>query len=226
LTNGQFITERVQGSGDMVSETRDVQGFDRVRFDAFGNLEIVQGEQEGLVIETQPNLLPYLTSEVRGDQLVIEIKPHVSITPLSTIRYQLRVKDLRDLEVSGAGFIGMNSLNTDRLIINSSGAAGVTISDLLASTLDANLSGTGKITVSGTVDTLQVDVNGAGSFYGAELSSKDADVALSGLGGATVWMTDSLDAQVSGVGSIQYYGNPAVTKKVSGIGSVVNKGDK
>jgi hypothetical protein len=226
LTNGQFITERVQGSGDMVSEPREVQGFDRVRFDAFGEMEIVQGEQEGLVIEAQPNLLTYITTEVRGDQLVIGIKPHISVTPLPTIRYQLSVKDLRDLEVSGAGLVRMGGLNTERLTINSSGAAGISISGLQASALDANLSGTGRITVGGGVDTLQVNVSGAGGFDGAELSSKDANIELTGIGGATVWVTDSLDALVSGVGSIQYYGNPSITKQVSGIGNVKSRGDK
>ena len=107
--------ERVQGSGDMVSEPREVQGFDRVRFDAFGEMEIVQGEQEGLVIEAQPNLLTYITTEVRGDQLVIGIKPHISVTPLPTIRYQLSVKDLRDLEVSGAGLERMRLSISSRI---------------------------------------------------------------------------------------------------------------
>ena len=49
---------------------------------------------------------------------------------------------------------------------------------------------------------------------------------ISGLGSATVWATETLDASISGAGNIEYYGDPQVTKQVSGLGNVEGKGEK
>ena len=47
-----------------------------------------------------------------------------------------------------------------------------------------------------------------------------------GLGGATVWATENLNANISGAGNVEYYGNPDVTTKISGLGNVTPKGSK
>ncbi len=55
---------------------------------------------------------------------------------------------------------------------------------------------------------------------GSRLSSARSTVKLSGVGNATVWASESLDATLSGAGVIEYYGDAKVTQKVSGLGVI------
>ena len=54
------------GSRNVISETRQVSGYDRVEVSGGGTLEIVQDGTESLTVETDDNMMPYVTSEVRG----------------------------------------------------------------------------------------------------------------------------------------------------------------
>ncbi len=218
--------EIVKGSGTMTTEERQVSGFNRVVFSGFGDMEISQGETESLVITADDNLLPLITTQVRAGELEIGLKPGVRMLPVGTIHYQLVVKDLERLVVSGAGKVNVAALNTDQLKITNSGASGINLDNLQTSRLEAVLSGTGSITADGTADYLDVNISGAGGFNAADLHSQQAVVHISGLGSATVWVDEQLDASISGAGSINYYGNPVVKQKITGLGSIRKQGDK
>ena len=225
-TNSTGSGQRVTGSGIVTSEDRPVTGFSRVKFTTLGEAEIVQGDTESLTIEAEENLLPYITSQVRGNELVIGTLPGVSLTPTKTIRYKLSVKDLSAIDVSGLGRVSLAGLNTDSLSITGSGAAGVDLENLQANSLDTNLSGAGTVTVTGIVDRLMVRISGAGGFKGGDLQCQTANVSIPGLGNATVWVIQNLDVSITGAGSVDYYGSPNVTKHISGLGRVNSLGEK
>ena len=72
LVLGACDTLRViEGSGDVVTETRAVSGFDRVILGGIGELTLIQGEEESLEIEAEDNILPQITTEVRDGTLTI-----------------------------------------------------------------------------------------------------------------------------------------------------------
>jgi predicted small secreted protein len=48
----------VQGSGNIVTQSIDVGGFDQVGLTTIGNVYIEQGDTESLTIETDDNILP------------------------------------------------------------------------------------------------------------------------------------------------------------------------
>ncbi len=78
----------------------------------------------------------------------------------------------------------------------------------------------GSLEATGKVDTLDVSVEGMGSFKGDRLQSQNATVSLDGVGSANVWADGTLNASVNGLGSINYYGKAQVTKSVDGLGNV------
>lgn len=221
---GEIVT--VNGSGILATENRPVSGFDRLRLTGIGEVEITQGASESLEIETDDNLLPYVTSEVRGDELVIGLKPGTRLGSVKQIRFRVVVKDLEKVIIAGAGKISVASLKTDRLAIESPGAGGLKLTGLETDHLLVDLSGAGSIEASGIVQTLDVKINGAGSFQGADLRSRDADVSITGLGSATLWTTDNLNVEISGAGSVNYYGDPKIERVIKGLGSLNNLGQK
>jgi len=216
----------VRGSGNLQTEERSVSGFDRVSLSGLGNLNIVQGDEEGLTIEAEDNLLEYITTEVVNGELQLGIRDGVNILPTKEIRFDLKVKELKEIAVSGAGNVKADSLRADDLSMSVSGAGNVDIQDLQATTLKIRSSGTGNFDLAGKVDEQEVSISGAGNYRAADLESSSASLTISGAGNSTLWVKDSLTVKISGFGRVEYYGDPKVNQDISGGGSVKNLGNK
>ena len=78
----------------------------------------------------------------------------------------------------------------------------------------------GSVDVAGTCTDQTVSLSGAAQLQGLTLEQHTLTVKLSGVGNATVWASESLDAALSGAGVIEYYGDAKVTQKVSGLGVI------
>lgn len=218
----------VAGSGKVITQSREVQGFLAISITVPAEVLIQQGPAETVRIEAEDNLLPQLSTEV--DQGTLVIKNTVTswnerVSASKPVRITITVKDLNKLELSSAGDVRIEKLNTQALSITVSGAGSLTIEQLTTPQLDLRLSGAGSITASGEAADLQLSISGVGSFDGANLLSKTANTNISGAGGATVHPSDELIARISGTGSIDYYGNPKLTRHVSGLGSVNQVGE-
>ncbi len=228
------------GSGEVVTEKRDVRDFDSVKLTGAGTIFITQTGEESLSIEAEDNILPLLTSEVNGRQLELGVEHGAHLGKHAPIRYYLTVKDLRGLSVSGAGNVQLSTLTTDtlRIMISGagdlqtpaltagtleiaiSGAGKVAVNSLTANTLDVVISGTGSVTLAGHAARQTVSIPGAGSYHAEELVTDQARVKVSGAGSATVNARETLDARISGIGSIRYAGQPSLTQTKSGLGSI------
>jgi len=219
----------VNGSGNIVTESRPVSDFTAVDFSGFGELTIVQGETEALTIETDDNLLPYLKTTVSRGTLTIGFDDGIwipLIRPTDSIRYQLTVKSLTALDLSGAGTVAAAQLTADKLTLSESGAGQITIDQLTATDIIVDMSGAGAMDLAGQVAQQTVELSGLGDYQAGDLASESATVSLSGAGEATVWVTEQLDAEISGAGTIRYYGSPQTNAETSGIGKVESLGDK
>lgn len=215
----------VVGSGSTETEEREISNVEGVTLASVGDLRITQGDEEKLVITGDGNVLPLITTEVRNGVLTIGSKSTLWVPVITRLRYDLTVRDLNSLHLSGAGNAEMDGLETGDLDLAVSGAGNLAIKNLQADQVTAHLSGVGNVELSGKAARQVVTLSGAGNYSGAELETGAADVSLSGLGNATVWATESLDATISGAGNIEYYGDPEVNSKVSGLGDVSGKGD-
>jgi putative autotransporter adhesin-like protein len=208
------------GSGNVISESRDVGDFTEVVLSGVGQLHIAQTGSESLTIEAEDNIVPLLTSEVRGQRLVLGTEPGAHFSPKRPIRYTLTVKDLSAIRISGAGNVDVPALGTASLRLELSGAGNLTVTGLAADSLDVSLSGAGSATCAGEVRSQDVRISGAGSYHGDDLASVNARAVISGTGSAQLRVSEQLDARVSGVGSIVYSGNPTLRKSISGVGHV------
>jgi hypothetical protein len=216
----------LRGSGNLVTEQREVSGFDRLEFGGVGTMTIRQGDVESLTIEADDNLIDHITTRVIGNRLVIEMEKNFNVGGMTRIHYDLVVKDLSRLTLSGFGDITMDELNTDSLTVLLSGSGNLTLADLQAESLDVTITGFGNSEFAGEVKDLQVIIKGAGSFKGGDLRSQTARVEVSGFGNATVWAERDLDVEITGSGNVSYYGLPDVTQNISGFGRLESLGNK
>jgi hypothetical protein len=106
--------------------------------------------------------------------------------------------------------------------LNLSGAGKITVTGISGPRLTVTVSGTGMLSATGTVTGLDVTVSGAGLAQLSQLTARDVHAVVTGSGLIKVTATASLDAAVPGTGAITYSGNPAqVTTSVTGTGTVV-----
>jgi hypothetical protein len=217
------------GSRRLITEDTEVGSFDKVYFSTIGELTVRQGDRESLTIEAESNVIRRITAEVKDETLYIDMRsvfPWWGVVPTKPIKYDLTVRDLAALDLSGVGGIYAGAIDTDRLDLNISGAGEIIIRALNAETLVVEHSGVGKCELAGEVIRQEIMLSGAGECEAADLESETADVEVTGVGKATVWAKERLDISLSGAGSVGYYGDPTVTQNVSGVGRVRSLGSR
>jgi hypothetical protein len=192
-----------RGSGQLATGSREVSGFSKVELSGSGELTIQKTGTESLSISAEDNLLPRLTSEVSNDTLVLGTKPNTTILPGRPITNSVTVKDLTGVAVSGSG--------------------NIRVPDLTTTALSISISGSGTITVNGTVNDQDLEISGSGRYEAAQLTSKTVKADISGSGTANVLATDVLDVKISGSGTVTYTGNPQVEQEISGSGKLIKK---
>ena len=196
-------TNTVAGSGNVSAESRKVSDFQSVSLEGDGELTIEQTGKESLTITADDNLLPLLTSDVSGTELVLGTKPRTSVNPSKPILYKLEVGKLAEIRVSGGAVVIANGIVSDSLKIEGSGST--------------------KMTMSGQAARQEISFAGSSDYQASELKSKDVRITITGSGQAVVAASEKLDVNITGSGSIEYIGDPAVTKSITGSGSVTKR---
>ncbi len=209
-------SKSIRGSGTLITESRSVSDFDHVVLSGTGNVVITQGGVESLTVETDDNIMPHITTEVRGGTLHLGFSRQVSNISPTRLIFTLNVKDLSGMKISGSGEITADSLDTDRLDVKISGSGEVRIESLTAKEVKVHISGFGEVEVAGETAGQDITISGSGNYRAGDLYSETADITISGSGDATVWAAESLEIDSSGSAEVSYYGNPRITSSSSG----------
>ena len=211
--------ERPRGSGQVVSETREVGAFDGIELSGLGDVTVSPGAESSLVVRAPENLLGSLRTRVEGDTLVIGTTRRVGFSG-GRVTYHVVTPKLERISLSGSGDIRAETMAGDDIELHLSGSGDLYVGDLRADDLEVDLSGEGDVQLSGEVTEQTAKLSGVGDYRACALLGETAEVEVSGVGDALVWANRTLDAEVSGVGSVRYRGEPEVDMDVSGVGSV------
>lgn len=219
----------IKGSGNVITEPRNVRDFKRVSLSGSGQLIITQGNEESLTVEAEDNIMPRIKSGVKGETLSLGYEPDSwwkRVRPTRPITFKLRVIDITEANLSGSGRISASNIKTKDLEIDISGSGNAVIDRLVAEGLAVKLSGSGKFTLSGRVKKQEIRISGSGKYQAPELESQTARIRISGSGKALVRASQRLDVKISGSAKVSYYGNPRLTTDISGSGSVKSLGNR
>ncbi len=201
---GDFLTwitgcRGVEGSGDLVTDTRNLSDFSRIESSGSFDIFVTVGDEHELTITFDDNLIDLIKTRVRGKTLKIFCRDSYSS------RYPCKV----DLKVP--------SLESIRL----TGSGDIEVFDLTGDFFECSISGSGDIRVNGEVQEVDIRVSGSGDVDTRELIAEEASVRVSGSGDVKVFASEFFDGSVSGSGDIDIYGNPErMARHVSGSGDI------
>jgi hypothetical protein len=220
----------IRGSGNVITEDRQVTNFDRIALEGSGEVIVTQGGGESLTVETDDNVMEHVKTEVEGGTLklglVTGIPTGVNVQSTTRLIFYVGVDDLSGLSISGSGDIEAETIETERLDASISGSGKVQIFNLAAGDMNADISGSGEVDLAGGETNEQdISISGSGKYLAGELCSAVVTVSVSGSGEATVCATESLEADISGSGNVNYYGRPSINTSGSGSGQLNNLGE-
>ncbi|MDP4290281.1 MAG: DUF2807 domain-containing protein [Bacteroidota bacterium] len=191
-----------EGNKNVITQNRDVSTFDGIKASGIFKITFTQGEPQSVKIETDENLIDRVATEVSGG--VLELSTKGSVRNPSKMNIYITAKDLKSLELSGAGkFTTTNKITTSKLKIELSGISAATLT-ADAAIVSCDLSGVGKLEIEGTGDMLTADISGTSKLVATKFEVKDVKVDASGVGTATVNATKSVSFDASGASNIKY----------------------
>ena len=199
---GNMFFSRVEGSGVLKTEKREVSGFSKIDGSGAINVEIVIQNDFNVEVEADDNLLEYIKTEVSGDTLKIYSEGRLSRK--NPVNVKIGMPTIEGLEINGASKGSVLNVKSDELFVKANGAS--------------------KITVVGEVKNLESRINGASSVDAENLKSENVAIKVNGASRATVFATNQLKARANGASRITYVGEPtSIDKQSNGASSISSK---
>jgi hypothetical protein len=220
----------LRGSGNVVTESRPVSGFDSISVCCSMRLILTQGNSESLEIEADDNLLPEIESVVTDGELIVRFKDSfggVRLLNTSPIIVRVSAIQINGVDISGGGRMeSTGPVQTSQFALDISGGSQGAMDDLQAETLSAEISGGSRIELVGNVAEQTISLSGGSNYLAGDLQSQTATLDMSGGGRATLWVTEILNVDLSGGANASYYGSPMINQSLSGGSHLQSLGEK
>ncbi len=193
-------SDSIRGNGQVTTAKRVLGEFNKLSVNTLVDIEYFSSESNWIELTADDNIMPIITSMIRGDTLSIDAdqsystqsKIHAKIYGSST---------LQKITVAGSSNVNLKGITSDLLEIN--------------------LSGTSSISARGNVQSLILKISGSSEANTKELSADNVTIMTKGSCDAIVTANKKLDVEIDGISNITFFGNPdSINKTIDGIGKV------
>lgn len=216
--------EKVRGNGDMVSENRNTESYNKVSLVGSLDVQLVSGTEGTIKVDAESNLQEYIITEVKNGVLKISVEDGINLSPKEEILITVPIESVDGLSVTGSGDIWTRDIiKSNSMEVQITGSGDMKL-ELEVKDLEGKITGSGDVQLKGRSQNFQCTVTGSGDFNAFDLEADHVEARVSGSGDIMVYASKSLKANVSGSGDIVYEGNP--TKQdfnTNGSGSVSSR---
>ena len=213
-----------RGNG-LPSEERKVPAFDGLAISVPGEVYLVQGPAQRLIVEGTERVLANLITEVKNGQLTIRTPRRWNFRRNDELRVYITMPELKRISLSGSARVYAESpFRTDIFSVSISGSGMVEIEDMAADELNVNISGSGRLKLGGRERLVRskIVISGSGRIESESLPAERVDATISGSGRCHVHVLSDLNIRISGSGRVIYTGAPLIDARITGSGRVVN----
>lgn len=212
------------GSGNIVTEKRQVGNFSGIDASTGIDVEVKIGAVADVQVEADDNVIKYIKTNVSGGILEIRTEEMHGGINNAHLKVLVTTPVLKSIKAgSSANVKVLDVIKSDgKLSFDASSSADIEAEvDAPEVSADANSSGT--VTLTGKTKNYKADASSSGDIKSAGLLSENADVSANSSGSAEVYASVSLTADASSSGDIVYHGNASVKQTTNSAGSVEKK---
>lgn len=211
---------QVQGSGNIITETRTTGDFTAVSVGGAYEVEIKNGSSTEVRVEADDNIIHDIETTVSGHTLNIRTRDGVNFNN-GHYKIYIIAPYITKINSSGAASVGIkNTLKSnDKITLEASGAAEIN-GEVDAPEIATEASGAANIKLSGRTRDYNAEASGSGSIKTSDLMSERTTVHASGAASAHVYASVQLNANADGAAGIYYKGAASVSQKTSGAANI------
>ncbi|MBP0904068.1 head GIN domain-containing protein [Mariniflexile gromovii] len=189
------------GSGDTISEIRQVANFSKVSSEGMFEVYITKGNEQSVEIIADDNIMHRVKTKVSNGKLKLHLLDgNYNNTHLKAY---ITVKNLSQVENFGAGDIHLfNNYEVEVFKVINSGSASVFLE--------------------GSCEFLDIRNEGSGNIFAYEMEGSKVSTKTIGAGDIEVTCKSQLFVKIEGSGSLYYRGAPLISTNISGSGKVIN----
>lgn len=211
------------GDGSKVTQRREVPAFLRIELRGPLDVQVTEGQVTSVAVTIDQNLQPLVTTEVKGDTLVVDTERGMHFRGPGEVVVTL--PELRGLAITGSGDARVKGVEAPRDVkLEISGSGDIAWTGQ-AGKMAVHIEGSGNVALEGKAGELDARIDGSGDVSGKALRVKSARLSISGSGDMTATLDGGdLRAEVNGSGDIVWYGSAATSSlRASGSGSVSHR---
>lgn len=218
-TNAQFWGEK--GNGNVQTQDREIGSFSAISASMGLNVYVLQGDKESLSVEADENLMEYIVTQIKGNELILKIDG--TIRKATKMNIYVTFVDINEINVSsGADFETRNIINAEKLDVSVSSGADAKM-EINAKELSCSVSSGADATLSGKADFFAGKASSGSDLKAKQLITKRCKAKASSGGDVTVYAEEEIEASASSGGDVSYYGNPTKVNVSDSSGGDVNR---
>ena len=165
------------GNGEVISQERNVEGFNGVKLEGVGNVNVYPGENYRVIVKTNSNLMDRVLTTVSGN--ILHISQKSGIFNATELTIDVYIPEITSIVLSGTGNIKVYNGNSSELSISKSGTGNIDAQDFQVQDVTINQSGTGNTKIWAT-NNLNGSLSGTGNIY--YKGNPEINVNITGVG--------------------------------------------
>jgi hypothetical protein len=215
-----------QVSGPITQWDYHISPFQKIRVYNSPQIYINQGVTQSVVVESEENMFHALQFHIDPFAKLLYIDfDETCIDDIDHFKIFITVDTLKVVDLRQGGEVWVEDImKTDSLFILISGDAEVNVANLMTEEVFVNISGSGEVrlTALDTIENMNCNFSGIGSYFGYDAVCRNAVVDVSGAGLIQTTVSQNLEVNVSGQADVYYRGYPTIIENISGTGQVID----
>lgn len=214
---------QMNGSGNIVSEDRNIGNFTGIEAGGAFEVELRNGEVVKVRVEADDNLINLIETKVDGNILKITSKSGRRLNN-GYFKVFITAPEINYIYMSGAASVIIKDIlkNKEKIKLQASGAASIK-GELESPEVETEASGAATINISGRTQKYIAESSGSATTKSSQLLSETTTASSSGAANLHVFSSVSLKANASGASEIRYKGGGSTVIKTSGAASCEKK---
>lgn len=192
--------KEIVGTQKIAAQVRHLPNFSSINVSGYYNITVTVGKPQSLVVKMNQNLLPFIETTVKGEELTVKSKKGYILRPQGIPEMIIVIPSLNQIDLSGN-----NNLN---------------LHAFMGSSLDLNFAGSTQFVGQGVVKSLNIEVSGNNYLDTQKLLADKVNLNSNGNAKIVVSAKDKLKIVISGDALVSYVGDPKISQTINGSGTI------